>query len=231
MKDRLSFRTGEVSPFSQILLESVEDYSSTTRYAIDHLSRAAHPVLMIVHKSGVTLFDPVNAVCQLSYGPEEIQEATPQVQWPFRLKFHSARAVRALPAQDPFQTEDHFTQTVSPSRQNAEALLDTIGAGMDREENPVRRKAQTISPLLQTDTSNPSTRTTEPMPSEGSPAAQRHSLNKNMLDTFGAGLDREPPTEQQITEARERIAARIAADDPQMPQETNPPASPKIHLE
>lgn len=224
MKDRLSFRTGDVSPFSQILLESVEDYSSTTRYAIDHLSRAVHPVLMIAHKSGVTLFDPVNAVCQLSYGPEEGQEATPQVQWPFRLKFRAARTVRALPAQDPLQIEAAFTQTIPPAKQNA-ALLDTLAAGIDRETHPVQKETPTFSPPLQADISKPLTRQTEPIPSEDDSAARPRRLNQNMLDTFGAGLDREPPTEQQIAEARERIAARIAASHPRV-QDTQPPASP-----
>lgn len=209
MKDRLSFRTGDVSPFSRILLESVEDYSSTTRYAIDHLSRAVHPVLMIAHKSGVTLFDPVNAVCQLSYGSEAVQKATPQVQWPFSSKFRVARTVRALPAQDPLQIEVAFTQTMPPAKQHA-ALLDTIGAGIDREPYPVQKK-QTVSAPLQTDISNPLTRQAEPISSEDTPGARPRRLNQNMLDTIGAGIDREPPTKQQIAESRERIAARIAA--------------------
>ncbi len=59
MKDRLSFRTTEVTPFSRRLLESVDDYSGTTRYAIDLLGWTSHPVLLIAHKSGVTLFDPI----------------------------------------------------------------------------------------------------------------------------------------------------------------------------
>lgn len=217
MKDRLSFRTGDVSPFSRILLESVEDYSSTTRYAIDHLSQTVDSVLMVAHKSGVTLFDPVNAVCQLSYGPEAVQEAMPQVQWSFCLKPHTAETVRALPAQDPLQIEVAFTQTIPPGKQNA-ALLDTIGAGIDREPYPVQKK-QTVSAPLQTDISNPLTRQAEPISSENTPGARPRRLNQNILDTIGAGIDREthteqhrePPTKKQIAESRERIAARIAA--------------------
>lgn len=217
MKDRLSFRTAEVSPFSRLLLESVEDYSGTTRYAIDLLGWTSHPVLLIAHKSGVTLFDPIEAVCRLSYGTEESLEATPQARWSFTLEFGAAETARALPSPDPFRMEVPSAQTVSRSGQVSEALLETIGAGLDREEQPPRQAVQTTpSPPSRTVDAKQQARSTEPLQSLKTPAPPRRGLSKNMLDTFGAGIDRGPPKSlSEIVNAMpEEERARLAALKP-----------------
>ena len=194
MKDRLSFRTTEVTPFSRRLLESVDDYSGTTRYAIDLLGRTSHPVPLIAHKSGVTLFDPIEAVCRLSYGTEDVAEATPQARWSFTLAFGSAETARALPAPDPLRIQVPLVQPVSQSEQLSAEMRNTFGAGFDREEQPVRQNAPT-PPVVQTKTidAGQSSQPTEPLQSPKTPAAPRRGLSQNLLNTIGAGIDRGPP--------------------------------------
>ena len=218
MKDRLSFRTAEVSPFSRLLLESVEDYSGTTRYAIDLLGWTSHPVLLIAHKSGVTLFDPIEAVCRLSYGTEDFAEATPQARWSFTLEFGAAETARALPAPDPLRIEVPPARTASRSGQVSAELLDTIGAGFDREEQPARQDVRTpLSTPTQTVDAEQQARSTEPLQSPKTPAPPRRGLSQNLLNTIGAGIDRDPPTKSlsEIVNAMpEEERARLATLKP-----------------
>ena len=230
MKDRLSFRTTEVTPFSRRLLESVDDYSGTTRYAIDLLGWTSHPVLLIAHKSGVTLFAPIEAVCRLSYGAEDAAEATPQARWSFTLEFGSAETARALPAPDPLRIQVPLVQPISQSVQISAEMRNTFGAGFDREEQPVRQDVQTpLSTPTQTVDAEQQTRSTEPLQSPKTPAAPRRGLSQNLLNTIGAGIDRGPPkslseiVNAMPPEERARLAAlkpgAIARGHPSSPTE------------
>ena len=194
MKDRLSFRTGEVSPFSRLLLESVEDYSGTTRYAIDLLGWTFHPVLLIAHKSGVTLFDPIEAACRLSYGTEDAAKATPQARWSFALEFGSAETIRALPAPDPLRVQVPAVRSASRSGPLSAEMRNTIGAGLDLGEPSAKPdvRTQPSTPTRPVDAEQ-QTPKADPLQPPKTPAAPHRGLSQNLLNTIGAGIDRGPP--------------------------------------
>ena len=230
MKDRLSFRTGEVSPFSRLLLESVEDYSGTTRYAIDLLGWTFHPVLLIAHKSGVTLFDPIEAVCRLSYGTEDAAEATPQARWSFALEFGSAETIRALPAPDPLRVQVPAVRSASRSGPLSAEMPNTIGAGLDLGEPSAKPdvRTQPSTPTRPVDAEQ-QTPKADPLQPPKTPAAPHRGLSQNLLNTIGAGIDRGPPkslseiVNAMPPEERARLAAlkpgAIARAHPSSPTE------------
>jgi hypothetical protein len=200
MKDRLSFRTADVSPFSRFLLESVDDYSGTTRYAIDLLGWTFHPVLLIAHKSGVTLFDSIETVCRLSYGAEEITEVTPQAQWSFASEFGPTAATRALPSPDPLRIPVPVRPASESGPLSAE-LRNTIGAGLDLGEPSTKRdiRAQPSASARPVEV-NEQIPEADPLPSPKIPAGTRPGLSRNLLDTIGAGIDRGPSTVKPLSE-------------------------------
>lgn len=210
MKDRLSFRLGDVSAFSLALLGSVEDYSGTVRQAINLLEFGFSAVLLTDHHNGEGTIRQVEVLhgalesqrLFLLPGPNQPGSWYESQRYPAATKYTGAEA--ALPAQirhqrEPVGSTRRLPPVVSP------AMLDTIGAGIDHKPRAADQ-IQDSTPLPKP--------MPDPEPKKAEPSVSpKKPLNPELLGTIGAGIDAAPPPTKAPAALHAERLKRLSPED------------------